>query len=66
MGLRVWPVLLGSVAASGLRGAGVPVDGVTGANVSAVGTGYVDTNTGINYLNYGTLAAPVWHGVLTT
>lgn len=60
---RVLPPPAGMVRA--IRGAGAPVDGVTGKNVVDRGWHYVDTLTGYTYLNYGTKAAPEWHGVIT-
>lgn len=47
------------------RGAnnGVPVDGTTGKNLFGIGSEIVDYNTGIRYVNVGTLASPVWANV---
>ncbi len=47
-----------------LQGAGAPVDGLTGAGVVGVGERYFDTTNKIEYINIGTLAAPVYSGRL--
>lgn len=43
-----------------LEGSGAPVDGTTGDNFAAKGSTYIDTATGLAYLNTGTAADPVW------
>lgn len=43
-----------------LSDAGVPVDGVTGANKSGPGSFYTDILLGVVYINVGTYAAPLW------
>lgn len=45
-----------------LQGAGAPVDGVTGVGIVAKGEKYLDTTNVVEYINVGTIAAPVWHG----
>lgn len=47
-----------------LHGNGVPTDGVTGVGDESLQ--YMDDDTGVLYLNQGTLAVPEWHGVLNT
>lgn len=51
-----------SAALLPLHGNGAPTDGVTGVNLSS--RMYVDDDTGIMYLNQGSLAVPEWHGVI--
>lgn len=53
---------LNSVSVLGIiRGAGVPTDGVTGANVATPGLiDYLDTTANDRYMNAGTLAVPTW------
>lgn len=60
---RQLPPAAGTNVVRGIRGAGAPVDGVTGAGVVDKGWQYVDTATGNTYVNTGTRAAPVWNGV---
>jgi len=45
-----------------LRNAGAPVDGVsgTGATRAPKGAKMIDTTNGIDYINTGTQASPVW------
>lgn len=47
-----------------LQAAGAPVDGVTGVGVVGPGEKYYDTANGVEYLNTGTLLAPVYSGRL--
>jgi hypothetical protein len=43
-----------------LAGAGVPVDGTTGAGQAGKGSRYIDVTNAQLYINGGTKAAPVW------
>lgn len=45
-----------------LVGSGAPVNGTagTGLNLAGPGSTYIDTATGIKYINTGTSASPVW------
>lgn len=45
-----------------LQGAGPPTDGVTGVGIVDKGEKYFDTTNAVEYLNTGTLAAPVYSG----
>ncbi len=40
--------------------AGTPTDAVTGADFAGRGSTYVDTDTGLKYINTGTKESPVW------
>lgn len=42
-------------------GAGVPVDGTTGAGKAGPGSLYLDQTNGGAYINAGTKASPIWH-----
>jgi len=43
-----------------ITGAGVPTDNVTGADVTEIGSLYLDSTNGKAYINGGTKALPVW------
>ena len=43
-----------------LRNAGAPTNGVTGANVAAIGARLIDTTNGKLYINTNTQASPTW------
>jgi hypothetical protein len=47
------------------QGAGAPVDGTTGDNVTGKGSLYIDRTNGILYINTGTISAPTWTKVGT-
>jgi hypothetical protein len=67
----VYPNIQGALrdlAANGIFtvcGSGAPTNGTTGAGITGPGSTYIDTATGINYTNKGTLASPNWHAVTT-
>lgn len=56
----------GQDVAHSISGSGAPVDGTTGAGQVDKGWLYVDEDTGVQYVNYGSRAVPEWHGVITT
>lgn len=49
-----------------MNGASTPVDGTTGDNIAGKGSLYTALDTGVLYLNTGTISSPVWTSTGTT